>query len=216
MIACRSLARAAARLMALTLSVGGAVAQSVEFSDGVSAAPEDGSVAEVRVVLSGPQAQDVSVQYSLRGRAVLGTDYDDAGSGLLVIPAGAVEAPILLTLIEDGLFERDETLELSLTSTSVGTIGATQRHVLTLVEDGPAPAVSFGLPAGTVQEGGGAGDAAHIERACGHAPAGHGGATRHPRSGGVRTGWAERGHVSTRTNDSCGPGHRDRRPTRRG
>ena len=135
-----------------------ASAQSVEFLDLVSAAPEDGSSALVRVALGTPQAQDTTVTYALSGRAVPGVDVIDLGSGSLVIPAGALEASIELQLVEDGLYERDETLEIRLLATSSGTLGAAVRHVLTVIEDGPAPLVSFVLPTLTLAEGSGVHD----------------------------------------------------------
>ena len=144
-----------ALLAAMTASLAAtAGAQSVQLATQASSVPEDGSTAQVRVTLSAAQAQDTTVTYALDGRATPGVDVLDLTAGSLVVPAGSSEGFIELQAVEDGLFERDETLEVRLLATSAGTLGPQVQHVLTVEEDGPVPTVAFANPVHSLIEGG--------------------------------------------------------------
>ena len=74
-----------------------------------------------RLTLSNPLAETLSVSYLLEGTATNGTDYDTL-TGVVAIPAGSTSFDIDLIVTDDLLVESDETVVLTLVSTSADTV----------------------------------------------------------------------------------------------
>ena len=116
--------------LALSLSVAASLLAAPAFEPGPRAlenaalsvvgfsVPEgDSGVTQARFVirLSAPLPRDVRVHYATEdGTASTGSDYSPA-SGELLLPAGSVEATVLVPILGDTLLEMNETLVLRLT-----------------------------------------------------------------------------------------------------
>jgi hypothetical protein len=92
-----------------------------------------GAVFSVR--LSEPVGHPVSVSYSTaNGTAVAGRDYRGV-SGSLIIPAGKVTATVVVVLVGDTTWERNETYALVLSSPQGATIGDGQGRGIIVNDD---------------------------------------------------------------------------------
>ena len=65
----------------------------------------------------GPTASPVTVTYGVSG--VDAADFDDPGRGTVTIPAGRASAPLRLAILDDGVDENDETLQVTLSAVSL-------------------------------------------------------------------------------------------------
>ena len=113
----------------------------VRFAEGSSGAAEDAGVRNVRVNLSPAPSSGVAVKYSVGGTATSGDDFT-ALSGLVQVAAGATSVDIPVSIIDDALQERDETVILRLKPATGYAVGAPNVHRLT-VEDNDTPEASF-------------------------------------------------------------------------
>lgn len=123
------------------------IADSASVSEGAANAH-----ASFVVLLSGVSGRDVSVGYATaNGSATAGADYA-ARSGTLVLAAGSTQAGVDVGLLDDGVAEPTETLELRLASAGGATIGDGVATGTILDDDqpgsGPAPAGSAPAPGG--------------------------------------------------------------------
>lgn len=90
----------------------------VEVAEGNKAA-----TLNFHVNLSTPAGSDVTVSYATAdGTAKAGKDYD-ATSGTVTIPAGSTSATVPVTVLSDLVREADETLSLTISAPSYGTLG---------------------------------------------------------------------------------------------
>lgn len=81
--------------------------------------------------------RDISVPLIVSGSATQGNDFV-IETTLLTFPAGATTASITIDLIDDSIEESSETIELTLGSPSVGTLGDQQLHTITIIDNDPA------------------------------------------------------------------------------
>jgi hypothetical protein len=97
----------------------------------------EGTDAEIKVNLSGPTAQEVRVDYATAaGTATPGDDYTET-AGTLVIPVGASAGTFTVPLVDDGIADAGETVNLSLANPVGGEIGAQATAVLTILDPPP-------------------------------------------------------------------------------
>ena len=100
-----------------------------------------GSTAIFTVALSSQPTGTVTVQYSTaNGTAVAGADYVPK-SGTLTFPAGTTTRTVAVTILNDSIYEGDETFFLNLSSPSGATVQDGQ-GVATIIDDEPAILVS--------------------------------------------------------------------------
>jgi hypothetical protein len=100
-----------------------------------------GSAAIFTVALSSQPTGPVTVQYSTaNGTAVAGADYV-AKSGTLTFPAGTTTRTVAVTILNDSVYEGNETFSLNLSSPTGATIQDGQ-GVATIVDDEPDIVVS--------------------------------------------------------------------------
>lgn len=118
------------------------------------------SAAELTVNLSSAHSEDIAIHYVTRsgpppGAATPGSDFTDAASGTLVIPAGARSGIIRIEILGDRLIEGDETFVVELvevTSANADLPPGGRQAVVTIIDnDFARPTVS--LSAGSVIEG---------------------------------------------------------------
>ena len=127
-------------------------ALTADFANATSSTNESSTAASVQVDLSTAASFNVDIAYSVSGSASAGSDYT-APSGTVTIPAGATSANIALTgIVDDALFEGDETIEIQLTSATNATIGTDNTHVHSLIDNDPGPSISVDTSA-SVWEG---------------------------------------------------------------
>jgi hypothetical protein len=100
-----------------------------------SLAGEAGSNTGALVVMrTGSTASALTVQYSVNGTATPGADYV-ALSGTITIPAGASNATITVTPIDDALVEMKETVVVTLVADAGYTVGTSSTTKVTITSD---------------------------------------------------------------------------------
>ena len=133
------------------------VAGTVQFfTSSFSVGETDGS-ATITVTRSGGTASGITVQYATtNGSATAGSDYTGT-SGTLSFGAGETIKTFVIPILDDGLLEGNETVNLQLSSPGGGaTLGVQSTAVLTIVDDEVAqPGVlQFSGPTYSVGESG--------------------------------------------------------------
>ncbi len=85
----------------------------------LSFAENSGDVTAQVNLPGGAQSNAVTVNYSLGGSAVQGTDYNITGAGTLTIPANSITATITLSLIDNIDEDGEKTIDMTITSVSI-------------------------------------------------------------------------------------------------
>jgi len=128
-------------------------APSLSFEIARSWVVEDQGVLPVRLVLDSVSALPVDfgcfpAGSGSAGSALMGTDFSFSGS-LLQIPPGSLDFVLPVTLIDDALQERTETLRLVIDPalTSGATVGSLSVHTVTIRDEdsAPLPVIHHGL-----------------------------------------------------------------------
>jgi hypothetical protein len=121
---------------------------TVGFASSTTTADEDSGTVRVRVVLSAPAGEAVTVSYTVTGgTATEGSDFTVGGTGSLTFAPGDVEETVDVTVDADGAEESDETIELGLQAvTGAGVVLANATHTLTIAAN-VLPRVTFAATA---------------------------------------------------------------------
>jgi hypothetical protein len=128
-----------------------APAPTVAFNSASYAVDEDGGSVNITVTRAGASNGTVSVDWATsNGSATAGSDYT-AGSGTLNFSSGQTSKTFSVSISNDGSYEGDETVNLTLSNASGGELGSPGSATLTISEDDPAPTYSF---SGTVTANG--------------------------------------------------------------
>lgn len=131
---------------------------AVQFSQSTYTVDESKLTASITVSLNIPTAQDVNVFYAVEeGTATLGEDFATSGE-TITIPAGQTVAAFTITQLPDELDEPDETVLLSLTGVEGADLGQRTSASLVILDNDPAPTISFSLSSLIVGETGGTAD----------------------------------------------------------
>jgi Flp pilus assembly protein TadG len=133
-----------------------ATTPSVRFSSSSQTVSEGATNPKIniRVQLDKAATRDVSVPFSVGGTAVRGTDFTVTSSPV-VIPAGGAFVNITLTLMNDLLYEADETIVLTMGTPDNAFKGSPNVHTVTVTDDDAFPTVSFASGTQTVSENAG-------------------------------------------------------------
>ena len=112
----------------------------IQFLLPCSGEPES-SAGMVRISLSRPVTEDVSIDYKISGALIQDPTGDFRSfSGNLVIPAGNTDGTIPLNIINDDTPEDDETIIVEIVSASNANIGLNEKHYYTIInDDGDVP-----------------------------------------------------------------------------
>jgi hypothetical protein len=131
----------------------GETANPGTFSVASASASEAQSFVDLVVTRSGGSSGAATVSYTLAsGTATAGTDFD-ATAGSVVFLDGETAKTIRVAVVNDTLFESDETFTVTLTGTTAGTIG-TATATGTIVNDDASPLPpSLAVGDATVTEG---------------------------------------------------------------
>ncbi len=109
------------------------------------------------IQLSAVSPQDVKVQYTLGGTATRGQDYNStAAQGVpttVTIKAGDTTALVPITIRGDDVKEPDETITLTLSNPTGGSIGTNSVGTITIRDDDATPVVSLSADTPSAQEG---------------------------------------------------------------
>lgn len=104
---------------------------SVTLSLSQSTVLEEGGSTSITATLSAPSSQDVTITLGFSGSAVQGTDYSVTGTQI-VIPAGQTSGSVLLSTIDDGLDEGDETVVVDILAVSNAQESGTQQGTVVI------------------------------------------------------------------------------------
>jgi len=129
---------------------------SVRFNETSPSVGENGDVATVAVRRTGDIDMPATVAYETSdGTATAGSDYTPA-IGSLSFAAGQRTASFTVPIIDNDVFEGDETVDLALTSPDGVPLGSPSTSTLTIRDDDSPAVVSFAQPTWTVAENAGA------------------------------------------------------------
>ncbi len=119
----------------------------VQFTLAASSGEESVTPAELQVSLLPISAETVEVGYAVTGgSATVGDDYS-LPAGPLVFDPGEAFKVIPITIVDEGVQENDETIEITLSNPVNATLGAQTQHTYTIVDDDTLPGVEFELAA---------------------------------------------------------------------
>lgn len=123
---------------------------TVGFRSSTSLQDELSGTVMVPVALDAPAGDLVTVHYRFAGgSATNGPDYQGSDN-TFAIPPGATEAKIPVTIIEDGMEEGSETIEIVLSDPTNAMLG-TSKHTITISSD-ILPRVGFTIPTSAADE----------------------------------------------------------------
>jgi uncharacterized repeat protein (TIGR01451 family) len=132
------------------------IAPRVQFSSASYSVGENAGTAIITVTLSSSSGTTVTVNYATSdGTALAGSDYT-AASGTLTFSPGVASRTFAVTLIDDMIYEGNETVWLTLSNPVNATLAGTNPATLTIVDDDPLPTVQFSSSMYSVGEGDGA------------------------------------------------------------
>ena len=120
---------------------GSAFSQEINFTTSPTSGDESVATATLNLTISPASASDIILNFSVGGLADNGVDYTITSSPLN-IPAGNTTATIVINVADDGSNELDETVIVSLDSASIGTIGSSNSHTYTIL-DNDVPVIEF-------------------------------------------------------------------------
>ena len=115
---------------------------TVQLAFGTASFPETGA-GSVLVNLSNASNKDVVVNLTYTGVAVEGPGQDYTAPATVTVPAGATQAKVDLTGIDDSLSEGDESFIVTLGTITNGTQGIVKTLTGTVIDDEGLPVVSF-------------------------------------------------------------------------
>jgi len=104
---------------------------------------ENGGNATITVYRSGNNSVAASVSYATAaGTATAGSDYTET-SGTLNFAAGELSKSFTIPIVDDSLYEGDETVNLTLSNASGATLEPPSTAVLTIIENEDKPSLSI-------------------------------------------------------------------------
>ncbi|MFN2271891.1 MAG: DUF2341 domain-containing protein, partial [Anaerolineae bacterium] len=125
----------------------------VGFSDASYTVNEGAGSATITVTLNAAPAVTTTVDYATSdGTAAAGLDYVAASGTLTFTPCTSVQT-FTVTINDDSIDEVDETINLTLSGPSNAVITGTNPVTLTIIDNDPAPTVSFESPSYAADEG---------------------------------------------------------------
>jgi glucose/arabinose dehydrogenase len=112
-------------------------ASSFAFGQSAYEIKENGTQATITVQRSGSTTTAATVQYATsNGTATAGSDYT-ATTGTLSFTAGETSKTFVVPIIDDTIGERNETLNLTLSNPTGGSLGTQQTALLTILDNDP-------------------------------------------------------------------------------
>ncbi|MDZ4783874.1 MAG: Calx-beta domain-containing protein [Planctomycetia bacterium] len=118
---------------------------TISFESTSTAVAENKGAVEIKVNLTKAVSTDVTIPYSVSGKAVRGEDYMLTGNSV-TIPAGSKSATIPLKIVNDKLREYDESVVITLKKPSPGELGDNKKYTLTILASDGDPSVCNARP----------------------------------------------------------------------
>ncbi|MEZ4818774.1 MAG: Calx-beta domain-containing protein, partial [Bdellovibrionota bacterium] len=128
-------------------------APTVNWTSSSQSSGGEAGTMTITAQLDAVSGQNVTVNFSYSGTATNPADYN-ATSSPIVIPAGSTSANVTITIAADTLDENNETVIATIGSATNATVGATNVHTATIVDDDATPTVSFITASQTTAESG--------------------------------------------------------------
>ncbi len=122
----------------------GEAATSVAFEASSSSGDESNTPVNIPVSLNSASLNTISVSYAVTGGSATGggTDFTLANGTLTFNPSDTTKN-IAIGIVEDALDESDETIEVTLSSPTNASLGATTVHTYTISDNDGIPTVGF-------------------------------------------------------------------------
>jgi hypothetical protein len=113
---------------------------------------EAGGVARVTATLSAPAGVPVTVALGYNGTATHLADYTRSATQF-VIPAGSLSGSVIVTAVQDMLYEGDETVIVDIMDVTSGEEAAVQAAAITIQDDDSPPTVTLAVDKSQISEG---------------------------------------------------------------
>lgn len=135
-------------------------APTVSFSSATQSLSEAAGVATLTINLSAASGLNTTIPYSTGGTATADIDYtqswvsglNSASSSPIIIPAGSTSATLSLNIVDETMYENNETAQISLSAPTNATLGAITTHTVTITNNDTIPSVQFNLASSTANE----------------------------------------------------------------
>lgn len=125
-------------------------APTVNFQISALSPAESAGTVNLNLNLSAASGRDTLISFSLGGTATTGVDYNIGTS--VLIPAGATNGVLPVTLLEDTLDEPNETIIITLGPVQGATVGATGTHTMTIADNDLPPTIRFSTSSEFIDE----------------------------------------------------------------
>jgi len=114
---------------------------------------EAAGIATVNATLSAASSMDVTVNISISGTATNLVDYN-TNAASIIIPAGSTSATMLITAIDDNLYEPglNEAIVADILTVTNGSESGVQQVITEIIDNDVAPLVSLGIDTATINE----------------------------------------------------------------
>lgn len=117
---------------------------AVQFAKTASSASEAITSVDIPVVLSGPCAKTVTVQYAVSGgTAINGTDYS-LSAGMLTFDPNVTTRNITISVTDDNTGEVNKTVQIVLSAPTNATLGTNKTHTYTIIDNDPMDNTAIG------------------------------------------------------------------------
>ncbi|MEK7747474.1 MAG: Calx-beta domain-containing protein, partial [Nitrospirota bacterium] len=124
---------------------------TVSFTTAAQSSVNEIGTMTITAALSTVSGLDVPVPFTLSGSAKLTDDYTITVSPVKIV-AGTTTTNITITMVNDAFFEENETVDVTMGTTTNATLGATVVHTATIMDDEPAPLVTLSSEFSTIEE----------------------------------------------------------------
>lgn len=115
---------------------------TVAFTAASQSVSEGAGTATTKVTLSAVSGRTVTIPYTISGTANNPADHNLA-NGSFTIAAGTTSASKTISIVDDSLYEGNETIIITLGSPTNATLGAMPIQTITITENDPIPSVTF-------------------------------------------------------------------------
>jgi hypothetical protein len=126
---------------------------TVSFAAVSQASAGESGTLEIGVQLNGVSGNDVTIPYSINAATTANTADYSVLAGPLIIPAGNTSGNIAINLINDIMYEGNETIIVDMGTPINAVKGAISSHSITISEDDPLP--SLAISGNSLAENGG-------------------------------------------------------------
>jgi hypothetical protein len=116
---------------------------NVNFNTAAQSRLENLSPMTLTVQLDAPSSLNVIVPFGVTGTATLTTDFSVSPTNQVTIPAGSTSALITINMVNDSLYENNETVIITMGTPTNANKGAVNVSTATINNDDPLPSVNF-------------------------------------------------------------------------